>query len=60
MQALEEVSILSGKSAGSLPPSLLRVCLDISLQDLNLVSEIGIRSYQRSKAKIIKGIKSEV
>lgn len=59
LQALEEVSILSGKSAGSLPPSLLRVCFDIPLQDLKLVSEIGIRSYQRSKAKIIRRI-SEV
>ncbi len=60
LQALEEVSMLSGKSAGSLPPSLLRVYFNISLQDLRLLSEISIRSYQRSKAKIIKRIKSEV
>lgn len=60
LQALEEVSMLSGKSASSLPPSLLRVYFNISLQDLRLLSEISIRSYQRSKAKIIKRIKSEV
>lgn len=60
LHALEEVSMLSGKSASSLPPSLLRVYFNISLQDLRLLSEISIRSYQRSKAKIIKRIKSEV
>ncbi|MBI5347085.1 MAG: helix-turn-helix transcriptional regulator [Candidatus Aenigmarchaeota archaeon] len=60
LQALEEVLMLSGRTASSLPPSLLRLCFNISLQDLKLASEIGVRSYQRSKAKIIKKIKSEV
>ncbi|MFH1774289.1 MAG: helix-turn-helix transcriptional regulator [Methanobacteriota archaeon] len=60
LQALEEVSILSGKSAGSLPLNLLRICFNTSLQDLKLISDVSIRSYYRSRAKIIKRIKSEV
>jgi|GEM_PF-1821896 len=60
LQALEEVSILSGKSAGSLPPNLLRICFNTSPQDLKLISDVSIRSYHRSRAKIIKRIKSEV
>lgn len=60
LQALEEVSILSGKSAASLHPSLLRIYFNTSLQDLKLILDVGIRSYHRSRTKIIKGIRSEV
>jgi transcriptional regulator with XRE-family HTH domain len=60
LQALEEVSIMRGENVASLPPGLLRMYLKIPLQDLKLISEIGIRGYQKSRTKIIKKMKSGV
>lgn len=55
MQAMREV-----QGVGSLSPNLLRGYFDISAQEFELISKIGIRSYQKSRAKILKKISCEV
>ncbi len=55
MQAMREVQNL-----GSFSPNLLRGAVEISQQDFELISRIGIRGYQKSRAKILEKIKSEV
>ncbi len=57
--ALEEVSVLDGRSF-SISPALLRVYFNVPMDNLRLISDIEIRGYQKSKAKIIKEIKEVV
>ncbi len=59
MNALEEVSVLRGSSF-SLSPSILRVYFNISSNDFRLITNIGTRGYQKSKAKIIREIREVV
>lgn len=60
LHALDEVLMMEGGGVASLSPTLLRLHLKASVQDLKLISELGIKGYQKSKTKIIKIVKSGV
>jgi predicted transcriptional regulator len=57
LRALEEVYIMEGKNISIPPPSILRIYFKVSLQELKLISDIGIKGYQKSRTKIIKKMK---
>lgn len=59
LNALEEVSVLDGSNF-SISPSILRVYFNVSLKDFKLITTIGTRGYQKSRAKIIKEIREVV
>ncbi len=56
LNALEEVSVLNGRSF-SFSPAILRACFNMSANDFQLIANIGTRGYQKSRAKIVKGIR---
>ncbi|WP_456475393.1 helix-turn-helix domain-containing protein [Candidatus Pyrohabitans sp.] len=55
--AREEVSLLAGRSDTNFSPRLLRLCLGFSAQELKLISELGVKSYQRTKKKALRRIR---
>lgn len=57
LQALEEMSLLAGKDVSPVTPSMLRLYFNVPPKNLNLLFNIGVRGYQKSKAKIIKELK---
>jgi DNA-binding XRE family transcriptional regulator len=59
LQALEEVSFIKGKRPMVITPTLLRLYLKMPLEDLKLISDIGIKGYQKSRNRIIKEIRGE-
>lgn len=54
MDAFGEVSRMEGRAISPLTPNLLRLYLNVSLDDLRLISEIGVRGYQKTRAKILR------
>ncbi len=56
LNAMEEISVLNRQSF-SFSPTILRTCFNLSAADFLLVTNIGTRGYQKSKAKIIKGMR---
>lgn len=60
MNAMDEISVLNSGRVLGCSTCLLRVHLGYSGQNLNinLISEIGGRSYQKSRNKVIKRLKS--
>jgi len=56
LNALEEASVLDGRSF-SFSPAILRACFNMSAGDFQLITSIGTRGYQKSRAKIVKGIR---
>lgn len=60
LHALNEISAMSGRSFALLSPSFLRSCFSSSLQDVELIFEVSTRGYRKSRAKILRKIKSGV
>jgi transcriptional regulator with XRE-family HTH domain len=54
LRALEDTLILSGKEVSPVTPAMLRLYFDVPMENLTLLFNIGIRGYQKSKAKILK------
>jgi len=54
--AQEEVSLLSGRRTTGFSPRLLRLCLGFSAKEIKQISELGIKSYQRTKRKVLRRI----
>ncbi len=59
LHALEEVSVLDGRSF-VVEPTFLRSYFNVPMPDFKMISEIGIRGYQKSRAKIIKEMREVV
>lgn len=57
LRALNEVSRLKGREMNTPSVVFLSSCLDIPLQRLKLIFEIGERRYQKKRQKILKTIK---
>jgi len=57
LHALSEVGRMEGKEMNPLPPNILRLSLDVSLEELNTISCIGLRGYQKSRTRLIKKIR---
>jgi transcriptional regulator with XRE-family HTH domain len=54
--AREEASLLAGQRA-AFSPRLLRLCLDFPVQELRQISELGFKSYQRTKKKALRRVR---
>ncbi|WP_457555724.1 helix-turn-helix domain-containing protein [Candidatus Pyrohabitans sp.] len=54
--AREEVSMLAGQGT-AFSPRVLRLCLNFSARELSLISELGFKSYQRTKKKVLRRVR---
>lgn len=59
LYALEEATLAQGRNI-ALSPAYLRLYFNVPAQDLRLISDIGARGYQKSRARVIREIKKEV
>lgn len=57
LRALEDALLLSGRDVSPLTPAMLRLYFDMPLEKLTMLFNIGIRGYQKSKAKILKELR---
>jgi transcriptional regulator with XRE-family HTH domain len=57
LRALEDTLLLAGKEVSPVTPNMLRLYFDIPLENLKMLFNIGVRGYQRSKAKILKELR---
>ncbi|MFQ5974858.1 MAG: helix-turn-helix domain-containing protein [Candidatus Hydrothermarchaeales archaeon] len=55
--ALDEVSRLKGQEFNAPSFVFLSSCLDIPMQKLELIFDIGVRRYQKKRKKILKMVK---
>ncbi len=54
LRALEDALVLSGKEVSPLTPAMLRLYFDVPMENLTVLFNIGIRGYQKSKARVLK------
>lgn len=57
LRALEDALLLSGKEVSPVSPAMLRLYFDMPLENLTILFNIGIRGYQKSKAKALKELR---
>ncbi len=56
LYALEEAALAQGRNI-VLSPAYLRLYFNVPAHDLKLITDIGARGYQKSRAKLIREIK---
>lgn len=57
LRALEDALLLSGKEVSQVTPAMLRLYFDMPPDNLTMLFNIGIRGYQKSKAKVLKDLR---
>ncbi|NOZ58950.1 MAG: helix-turn-helix domain-containing protein [Euryarchaeota archaeon] len=54
--AREEASLLAGQRS-DFSPRLLRLCPNFPVEELGQISELGFKSYQRTKKKVLRRVR---